>query len=66
MVVCLCKGVSDKKIRWLVQNGSTSVREVMATSQAGKDCGTCICEVKKLVDDTKAQSTGGDEGMVGS
>jgi bacterioferritin-associated ferredoxin len=52
MLVCLCKGVSDSKIRFLVQNGCRSVREVMATCHAGQDCGSCICEVKALVEQT--------------
>ena len=50
MVVCLCKGVSDKKIRWLVQNGASSLREVMATCHAGRDCGTCVCAVKEVIE----------------
>lgn len=55
MVVCLCKGVSDKKIRWLVQNGATSLRDVMQSCQAGRDCGACVCAVKSLVEQTKAE-----------
>jgi bacterioferritin-associated ferredoxin len=52
MVICLCKGVSDSKIRFLVQSGKRSVKEVMASCHAGKDCGTCVCDVKALVEST--------------
>lgn len=52
MLVCICKGVSDSKIRTLVENGAQTVREVMSHCQAGKDCGTCICDVKRLVEKT--------------
>lgn len=52
MVICLCKGVSDSKIRFLVQNGATTLKEVMATSHAGKDCGSCIGAVKSLIEKT--------------
>lgn len=56
MVICLCKGVTDSKIRWLVQNGTTSAREVMRTSQAGSDCGSCVCQVRELVERTRAEA----------
>ena len=49
MVVCLCKGVSDKKINWLLENGAISLRDVMSSCQAGSDCGACICELKEMV-----------------
>jgi bacterioferritin-associated ferredoxin len=52
MLVCLCKGVTDRKIRWLVQNGKTCLKDVVRTCQAGTDCGSCIGQVKELVDDT--------------
>lgn len=49
MIVCLCKGISDKKIRWLIQNGSTSVKDLMSSCQAGGDCGSCILQMKELI-----------------
>lgn len=55
MLVCLCKGVSDKKIRWLVQNGATCLRDIMATCQAGSDCGSCVCQVRDLIQETRAE-----------
>lgn len=53
MLVCLCKGVTDRKIRWLVQNGAASVKSVMKTCGAGSDCGTCLGQVRELVDETR-------------
>jgi bacterioferritin-associated ferredoxin len=53
VVVCLCKGVSDKKIRWLVQNGASSLREVMQSCQAGSDCGACVCQVREIIEQTR-------------
>ena len=55
MVVCLCKGVSDKKIRWLVQNGASSLKEVTSLCKAGRDCGACIADVRSIVRTSKAQ-----------
>lgn len=57
MVVCLCKGVSDKTIRELVDQGATSVKQVMASCKAGSDCGTCICHVKELFETLKSRKS---------
>jgi bacterioferritin-associated ferredoxin len=60
VVVCLCKGVSDSTIRDLiVDQGLTSVKQVMASCKAGSDCGTCICHVKELLERLKGRK--GDE-----
>lgn len=56
MVVCLCKGVSDHKIRWLVQNGARTAKEVVASCKAGTDCGSCICQVKQLVEEYRKEA----------
>ena len=58
MVVCLCKGVSDSTIRDLVvDQGLTSVKQVMASCKAGSDCGTCICHVKELLESLKGRKS---------
>lgn len=53
MVVCLCKGVSDKTIRGLVQNGASTLREVALACRAGTDCGSCVCQVRELIELTR-------------
>lgn len=50
MVICLCKGVTDGKLRWLVQNGATTLKQVVRTCHAGTDCGSCIFQVKDIVE----------------
>lgn len=59
MVICLCKGVNDKTIQELVNQGATSVKDVMKSCKAGSDCGSCICSVKELV--AKARSLKNDD-----
>jgi len=56
MVVCLCKGISDKQIRKLVEAGVTSAREVMNLCRAGTDCGTCVLQVRAVVEATLAEA----------
>jgi bacterioferritin-associated ferredoxin len=66
MLVCLCKGVSDKKIRSLVENGASSVRQVMSTCHAGQDCGACICTVRDIIRQTRGEGAASDGGSEGS
>jgi bacterioferritin-associated ferredoxin len=49
MFVCLCHGVSDKKIRQLVEGGLSSVKQIQATCKAGSDCGQCLAQVKETI-----------------
>jgi bacterioferritin-associated ferredoxin len=51
MYVCLCKGVSDRAIKKLVDEGVSSVAEVMRCTGAGTKCGSCISEIACLVED---------------
>ena len=50
VLICLCKAVSDKTIRELVDRGATNVKQVMASCKAGSDCGSCLSEVKELIE----------------
>ena len=49
MLVCHCRGVSDRQIRGAVQGGCTSAREVARTTGAGMRCGGCRENVKSVV-----------------
>ncbi len=49
MLVCHCRGISDRQIRRLVRNGATSTREVARATGVGLDCGGCRSNVKQIV-----------------
>jgi bacterioferritin-associated ferredoxin len=49
MVVCLCQGVSDKRIRACIAEGARSRAEVTAACGAGDGCGTCHSTIKTLI-----------------
>lgn len=53
MYICLCKGISDNKIRELLSLGNPSLRSLQKLCQAGTDCGMCLAEVKALIDEAK-------------
>lgn len=48
MYVCLCKGVSDGRIRQSVENGARSWREVQRETGCGTQCGKCACVGKSI------------------
>ena len=49
MYLCLCFGVTDEKVKALIEQGVLSLREVQKICQAGTDCGSCVCEIKELL-----------------
>ncbi len=50
MIVCMCRGISDRKLRAGIERGKfTSVREIARDCGAGSDCGACVNSLKNLV-----------------
>jgi bacterioferritin-associated ferredoxin len=50
MYVCVCEAVTDHEIRKAVEDGASSIGDVMACTRAGTRCGTCRTELARLVD----------------
>ena len=48
MIVCLCHGVSDRKLKSLIDHGARSVREIGEKCDAGTDCGACVRAIHQL------------------
>ena len=48
MYVCLCKGVTDHKIRESVEGGARSWREVQGETGCGTQCGKCAGAAKAI------------------
>jgi len=49
MIVCQCRGVTDRTIRKAVRNGARNRNEVVRACAAGKDCGGCVPLVDRIV-----------------
>ena len=54
MYVCLCEAVSDHQIREAIENGASSVGEVMRCTRAGTRCGSCRTEIAPSIDEFDA------------
>jgi bacterioferritin-associated ferredoxin len=46
MIVCICKGVSDRHIRSAVKGGAASLRDLTRELGVGTCCGKCVPHAK--------------------
>jgi len=53
MYVCLCHGISERKIRELIDQGIDSVKEIQHACKAGQNCGACIHQVREMASEHK-------------
>ncbi len=49
MFVCLCKSITDHEIRAAVDGGVTSFEQMQDRLEVSTVCGSCTCEVKKIM-----------------
>lgn len=49
MIVCVCKRVSDRQIRQLVDEGANSLRDILKATELGTQCGKCACAAREMV-----------------
>ena len=52
MYICLCHGVSDKKIRNLVtEHGVKDIKGIKKCTALGSQCGKCVREAKDIINE---------------
>ena len=57
MIICQCKGLTDRTIRKMVRDGARSRREVARVCAAGTSCGGCANAIDKIIEiETKRES----------
>jgi bacterioferritin-associated ferredoxin len=61
MIVCLCEGVNDRMIQREIAAGRTTVRALQESCGAGRQCGSCCSDLKRLL-----QSPAAEDGPRGS
>lgn len=49
MYVCLCEGVSDRRVRGEIRKGHHTVRAIGAACGAGTGCGICCRDIRRLI-----------------
>lgn len=48
MIVCVCKGITDRRIREEASAGH-SLEEVLRRTGAGSSCGSCVFAIARMV-----------------
>ena len=57
MLVCLCKGVSDRQIREAIRSGARTLGQIRETCcGAGTDCGSCVRQIRTMLGDSAPQA----------
>ncbi|MFP6665239.1 MAG: (2Fe-2S)-binding protein [Deltaproteobacteria bacterium] len=54
MVVCLCQGISEKRVRAAIRTGASTRKQVTKACRAGGGCGGCHEVIKDLIRDEQA------------
>ena len=49
MILCVCEGVNDTRLRQEVRDGASTVRELCRRTGAGGQCGSCVCDLRRIV-----------------
>lgn len=49
MIVCLCQGVSEKRVRASIKDGARTRQEVTQACGAGDGCGSCHRTIKTMI-----------------
>ena len=55
-IVCACFSVGENTLKRAIANGMDSVETLGINLQAGTNCGSCIPELKKLLEATELES----------
>lgn len=49
MLVCICKAVSDRRIKEEVNRGARTLQQIRRACDAGTDCGSCTKQIRQIV-----------------
>jgi bacterioferritin-associated ferredoxin len=49
VIVCHCKVVNDDAVGRAIENGARTVAQVCGATGAGRNCGSCVFTLKRLL-----------------
>jgi bacterioferritin-associated ferredoxin len=61
MIVCLCHGISERRVGAVIAAGADTLDAVAAACAAGSDCGACQDVLLDLLADARARRAGSRE-----
>ena len=60
MIVCHCAVVGDRQVAASVEAGAHTLSQVCASTGAGRDCGSCVFSVRRIICETVEAETVSD------
>jgi len=51
--VCNCNGIRERDVALAVEAGACRPREVFARNQCAPQCAKCICDMRRLIQDSQ-------------
>jgi len=54
MYICLCHEVTKKEILDAIEKGFNTCEKIGVYCKAGTDCGSCLIEIKEIIDGSGA------------
>jgi bacterioferritin-associated ferredoxin len=51
VIICHCAVVSDQSLTQAVDSGSRTLGHVCRATNAGRDCGACVLNVRRVITD---------------
>jgi len=56
MILCLCEAVSDRDVQQAIGQGHTTIRAIATACGAGRQCGSCVCDLRQMLQTNPATS----------
>jgi len=56
MYICLCQAVTEVEIKNVIEEGSSTLNQIQKKCQAGRDCGSCIGKIRKIISRSDAEN----------
>ena len=57
LIVCLCRAVSDHRVRSLAAGGARTVADIQETCGAGTGCGSCVHRLVAILRESASEKT---------
>jgi bacterioferritin-associated ferredoxin len=49
VIICQCASVSDRSVSEAVASGAHTLAQVCRVTEAGRDCGACVFNVRRVI-----------------
>ena len=59
MIICQCAVVSDRLVTQAIAAGARSLAQVCRATDAGRDCGACVFNVKRVITEHRRSASCG-------